>query len=164
MGFPIMASKAVLPYSLLAVVRFSDFANAFQQQHTCTPPLRVHWGSVCRGRWLARCCCSGSGDFKIPSCLFVAIFENRFDTYSADPLDYWAYKLSFRQYCVLVMMDWTFMKGCYTFVPLSPVILGTWEAEVIWWWNETYSTLVMVKKLDWIPAYTNQFHYERFGF
>lgn len=42
--------------------------------------------------------------------LFVTIFENRVDTYSADPLDYRACKLSLGKYRVLVMMGRNFME------------------------------------------------------
>lgn len=42
--------------------------------------------------------------------LFVTIFESRFDTYSGNPLDYWACKLSFGKYCVLIMMGRNFME------------------------------------------------------
>ena len=75
--------------------------------------------------------------------LFVAIFENRFDTYSADPLDYWACKLSFGKYSVLVVMDRNFLEKLHFCLPFPLYSRHVGGRRQIKW----------DLKPDWIPAH-----------
>lgn len=66
-------------------------ANTFQQWYICRYPL-ASWFQLTEHRDDARVVPAGAAAcvaiLRCLQALFVAIFENRFDTYSADPLDY----------------------------------------------------------------------------
>lgn len=97
--------------STSAAIWWPDFPKAFQWwcefSYLCFPSFQ--WGIAGRTRAVPA---DAAGCRCILRCLwalFVAVFESRFDTYSADPVDYWACTLSFSKFCEPVLMGRNFM-------------------------------------------------------
>ena len=141
---PVKQNGEVLPYSFLAFVRYSIYISAavhmqffsgftvltdgaHQEDAGVVPAEAAACMAILRFLWV----------------LFVAIFENRFDTYSADPLDYWACKLSFGKYSVLVVMDRNFLEKLHFCLPFPLYSRHVGGRRQIKW----------DLKPDWIPAH-----------
>ena len=133
-------------FCLIASWHLWDTPYTFQQQYTCSSPLvsvltdGAHQEDAGVVPAEAAACMA---ILRFLWVLFVAIFENRFDTYSADPLDYWACKLSFGKYSVLVVMDRNFLEKLHFCLPFPLYSRHVGGRRQIKW----------DLKLDWIPAH-----------